>query len=202
MDYGYARCSTNESRQDITRQIRELTGLGVRRENIYLEYESGGKEDRIQYHRLLDALSAGDTIITTEVPRLSRSTKQLCELIEMVKEKHLRLIIQGSITVDCREREMDPVSQAFLEMAGVFAALERNMTIARVKSGIQNARAKGKRIGRPETTFQDIPDRFLRYYALYQAQAISVAELSRLARVSRPTTYKYIDLIEKEKERV
>ena len=63
-----------------------------------------------------------------------------------------------------------------------------------------NARAKGKHIGRPETTIDDIPDRFLRYYALYQAQGFSVAELARLAGVSRQTVYKYIRLINAEKE--
>ena len=47
MNYGYARCSTNELKQDIDRQKRELIKQGVAEENIYFEYESGTKIDRV-----------------------------------------------------------------------------------------------------------------------------------------------------------
>ena len=47
------------------------------------------------------AASAGDSVITLEVPRLAHSTQQLCEIIDLVREKHLRLVIIGSITLDC-----------------------------------------------------------------------------------------------------
>lgn len=78
MEYGYARCSTNESKQDIDRQKRDLKNIGIDEKNIYFEYESGTKTDRIQLNRLLDIIKDGDTIATTEVSRLTRSTKQLC----------------------------------------------------------------------------------------------------------------------------
>lgn len=54
--YGYARCSTNEDKQDIDRQKRELKSAGVPEENIYLEYGSGIKTDRVQLNRLLDTV--------------------------------------------------------------------------------------------------------------------------------------------------
>ena len=88
MNYGYGRCSTNEKQQDITRQIRELKKQGVDEENIYFEYASGVKEDRIQLKKLLATVKNGDTIISTEVSRITRSTKQLCEIIEFAKNKH------------------------------------------------------------------------------------------------------------------
>ena len=144
----------------------------------------------------LEIAKPGDTIITLEVPRLARSVKQLCDIIDIIREKHLRLIIQGSITMDCRTDHPDPMTEAFLQIAGVFAQLELAMIRARVKSGMENARAKGKHIGRPETTIETIPDRFLRYYALYKNHDLSISELARLAGVSRPTVYKYIKLIE------
>lgn len=65
MIYGYARCSTNEERQDINRQKRELYTLGVTDEKyIYWEYESGMKDDRTEFNKLLDIVSEGDTIAT------------------------------------------------------------------------------------------------------------------------------------------
>lgn len=67
MVYGYARCSTNEERQDINRQKRELYMLGVTDEKyIYWEYESGMKDDRTEFNKLLDIVVEGDTITTTE----------------------------------------------------------------------------------------------------------------------------------------
>lgn len=194
MIYGYARCSTNEKKQDVSRQIRELTAMGVAESNIFLEYESGNKIDRAQLQRMLAIVQEGDTIMATEISRLSRSTRQLCDLIDLVKSRHLCLSIKGSITVDCRTADMDPISQAFLEITAVFATLERNMTIARVKSGLQNAKAKGVKLGRPITTVDDIPDSFWRYYAMHANGQISVTELARLAGLSRTTVYKYMEL--------
>ena len=143
MIYGYGRCSTNESKQDINRQIRELKDAGA--DEIIVEYEHGDAQTKKQLSMLLDAAQPGDTIITLEVSRLSRSTQQLCEIIETIKRKRLRLVIVGSITVDCRNGEIDPMSQAFIQMSAVFAELELSIIRARVKSGMTNAKAKGKR---------------------------------------------------------
>ena len=88
----------------------------------------------------------GDTITVLEVSRLARSTQQLCEIIDTVREKHLRLVIVGSITLDCRSGQPDPMSEAFLQMAGVFSQLELSMIRMRVRSGMANARAKGNRL--------------------------------------------------------
>lgn len=196
MKYGYARCSTNESKQDITRQIKELKQYGVSEDNIYLEYESGTKVNRIELNRLLDVVGEGDTIVTTEVSRITRSTKQLCDLIELVKAKHIKLIIGNSMTVDCTQGDIDPMTKAFLQMAGVFAELERNMIVARIRSGMENAKAKGKHIGRKEATKDDIPPMFMRYYQEYKADKYNVTELAKLCGMSRTTVYKYIRLLE------
>lgn len=196
MKYGYARCSTNESKQDITRQIKELKQYGVSEDNIYLEYESGTKVNRVQLNRLLDKVQEGDTIVTTEVSRITRSTKQLCDLIELVKAKHIKLIIGNSMTVDCTQGDIDPMTKAFLQMAGVFAELERNMIVARIRSGMENAKAKGKHIGRREATKDDIPPMFMRYYQEYKADKYNVTELAKLCGMSRTTVYKYIRLLE------
>lgn len=85
MNYAYARCSTNEKLQDIQRQIRELKKYGLTDEYIYLEYESGIKENRTELNKLLNIVKSGDTIFTTEVSRITRSTKQLCDIIELAK---------------------------------------------------------------------------------------------------------------------
>lgn len=142
MVYGYARCSTNEELQDINRQVRELKQKGATDTTIYLEYESGTKENRAELNKLLQVIQPHDTIVSTEVSRITRSTKQLCEIIELAKSRYLKLIF-GNFVVDC-SKELDPMTEGMLKMMGVFSEIERNITSQRVKSGMQNAKAKGK----------------------------------------------------------
>ena len=194
MIYGYARCSTNEELQDINRQIRELKQLGATDKTIYREYESGMNHDRVELQRLLEAVETGDTIVATEVSRITRSTKQLCEIIEFVKEKHIKLVL-GSFVVDCT-RELDPMTEGMLKMMGVFSELERNIISQRVKSGLQNAKAKGVAIGRPATSEDTIPSTFFKYYPKYKRGEINKAEFARLCSVSYPTIFKYISIVE------
>ena len=107
----------------------------------------------------------------------------------------MRLVIVGSITVDCRSGEIDPMSQAFIQMSAVFAELELSIVRARVKSGMANARAKGHRIGRPRSTKEDIPGIFLKHYPAYKAGKMNVSELARVCGLSRPTVYKYLGMV-------
>ena len=194
MNHGYARCSTNESKQDIDRQVRELKQAGA--ERIFLEYEHGDAAVKCQLSSLLEQAEEGDTIITLEVSRLARSTKQLCEIIEVIRSKRLRLVIVGSITVDCSNGQIDPMTNAFIQMSGVFAELELRIIRERVRSGMANAKAKGAKIGRPQATADDIPAVFLRHYPAFKNKQLNVSELARVCDLSRTTVYKYIDLLE------
>ena len=193
--YGYARCSTDETRQDIDRQRRELKALGVAEDkHIYWEYASGVKQDRAELAKLLDVVEAGDTIASTEVSRLTRSTQHLCEILKAVKDKKLILNIGGSFVVDCSKGEMDPMTKGMMMMWGVFSEMERDILSQRVKSGMKNAISKGKRIGRPQTTVENLPDKFWRYQGLYKEGKITVSEYARLMNCSRTTLYKYLDI--------
>ena len=182
MDYGYSRCSTNETRQDINRQVRELKAAGA--VEIFMEYEHGDAKVKSQQTQMFAQAQPGDTIIVLEVSRLARSTQQLCEIIERVREKRLRLVIVGSITLDCRSGQADPMSEAFLQMAGVFSQLELAMIRSRVRSGMENARAKGRQIGRPQVSKEDIPATFLRHYPAYKSKQLNVSELARVCDIS------------------
>ena len=192
--YGYARCSTDETRQDIDRQKRELRGMGVKEDrHIYWEYESGTKADRAEFMKLLDVIREGDTVATTEVSRLTRSTRQLCEILQIVQEKKIRLLI-ASFSVDCRSDDVDPMTKGMLLMWGVFSEMERDIISQRVKSGMKNAALKGKKIGRPKLTAERIPDKFWRYYRLHQEGSITISDMAKLLNCSRTTVYSYMDI--------
>ena len=194
MIFGYARCSlTEEKGQDLGRQVRELKAAGAQK--IVTEREHGDSKIKKNLDLLLEAAKEGDTLICTEVSRLSRSTQQLCEIVDLVKHKHLCLVIIGSITVDCRNGQIDPMSQAFIQMSAVFAELELSIIRARVKSGMANAKAKDKKIGRRPTTKDDIPAVFYKHYPAYVAGQLNVSELARVCGLSRPTVYKYLRML-------
>jgi DNA invertase Pin-like site-specific DNA recombinase len=192
MKYGYCRCSTNEAMQDINRQKRELEKLGIEESSMFFEYASGSKADRVQFDRLLKTVKQGDTIAATEVSRLTRSTKQLCEILEFAKQNRLKLII-GSFIADFTA-EVEPMTEGMLKMMGVFAEMERNMISQRVKSGMENAAAKGAKIGRPRTSLDNLPSLFLRHYPKYSRNEITVAEYARLCQVTAKSIYKYLGL--------
>lgn len=198
MEYGYARCSTTIDRQDVNRKKMELKKLGVKESNIFWEYESGAKTDRKELNRLFEVVKQGDTIATTEVSRLTRSTKHLCEIMQMVQEKKLLLNIGGSFVVDCREDDIDPMTKGMIMMWGVFAEMERDIISSRIKSGMENAKAKGSKIGRPERTIDNLPVNFLKYYPMLQNGSINISELARLSGLGRTSIYRYLNLIEKK----
>lgn len=81
-------------------------------------------------------------------------------------------------------------------MWGVFSEMERDIIAYRVKSGIENARAKGTKLGRPPITVDDIPSSFWKNYTLHKQGLLSITELSKVTSLSRATVYKYIKLIE------
>lgn len=200
--YGYARCSSRESqgrqgRQDIFRQCRELEKLGVKEENIYKEYESGMKDDRIQLNRLLDIVQRGDSIYCTEASRITRSIKQLLEILSLGKEKEIKLIL-GSFVVDFTN-DVDPMTLAVVQLMGVFSELERNIIRERVLSGLDNARSKGIKLGRPTLSRDNIPIGFYKNLRLYENKEITKVEFARLMGWSRSRLDRYIELEKKSK---
>jgi len=191
MTYGYARCSTNETKQDVERQKRDLKAMGA--EEIYFEYETGTKIDRPELNKLLRHIQAGDTLVTTEISRVTRSTKQLCEIIDFAVQNRIRLVI-GGFVVDCAG-EIDAMTMGMLKMMGVFAEMERDMTVDRIRSGIRNAKAKGVRLGRPAKKAEDLPKSVLSNFELYKAGHVNKAGFAKLCGVSKPTAYKYISIL-------
>ena len=83
------------------------------------------------------------------------------------------------------------MSMAFLQMAGVFSQLELAIIRARVKSGMANAKAKGKKIGRSTTTADDIPNIFYKHYPSFTSGTMNF----RVCGLSRPTIYKYLKMV-------
>ena len=193
--YGYARCSTTEKRQDIERQVAELYSMGAN--FVIQEFDSGGNTERVRFGELLTALSVGDSVYATEVSRVTRSLKQLCEIIELAKAKQL-LLKFGVLEFNCKDGRLAPFPLAMLQIMGVFAELERNLATERINSGLAHAKSKGVKLGRPKKTAVNVPVEMRKYWYQYTAGKLTVAEYAKLAGLSRPTVYKYIKLLQQE----
>lgn len=194
--YGYARCSTDETKQDIDRQKDELTKRGVPddEKHLFYEYISSTKDHRIKLEELLSIVEEGDTIISTELTRITRSVKELIEIMELAREKKIKLIL-GNFEIDFA-KDIDPMTIGMVQMMGVFGELEREITRQRVKSGLENARRKGKILGRRKVEYKNIPLQVRKMYDLYLRKEITKTNYAKACEITRPTLDKYIKIIE------
>jgi DNA invertase Pin-like site-specific DNA recombinase len=110
------------------------------------------------------------------------------------------IIKAGALTLDYSTGKADPMHRAMFQMMGIFAELERGVTVERIVSGIQNAKDKGKRMGRPPLTAENVPDAVLKLIPRYQKGGISVTEFAKKAGVSRQWLYRYFEVLGVERE--
>jgi len=140
---GYARASLEK--QAIDRQLDELAAEGVAPGNVYQEKITGTKRDRPELNRLLAGLKPGDTVIVVELSRVSRSTKDLLEIVALISDK-------GAHFRSLNERWLDTTTPQGQLIFTIFAGLcqfERDLTAERTKSGLKAAAARGRVGGRP-----------------------------------------------------
>jgi DNA invertase Pin-like site-specific DNA recombinase len=150
----YARCSTNNGHQDPEMQLRELREYCERRGwQVTGEYVdvgvSGAKEKRPELDRLMtDAHRRKfDVVVVWKFDRFARSVSHLLRALE-------NFVALGIEFVSLSE-QMDtstPTGKMVFTVLGAVAELERSLIVERVKAGLRNARAKGKRFGRPSLT--------------------------------------------------
>lgn len=142
---GYTRVSTDE--QTLDRQIDQLIEAGVDMRMIYREKASGTIRKRPELIRMLSELNPGDVVIITDLTRLSRSTKDLLEIVDEVKEKGANLKSLKDTWLDTTES--NPYSQFLLTVMSGLSQLERDLTSTRVKEGLAAAAKRGRKGGRP-----------------------------------------------------
>lgn len=200
VEYLYGRCSTNEERQSLLRQIKFGEQHGVRPENMFKEYISASKDSRPELDRLLNIVKEGDTIYCSSIDRLTRSLKHFLSLIDLAKEKKFRFIL-GDFEIDCRAKELSALMQGQLMMMSMVSEIMRLMIVESVRDGLSAARAEGRVGGQPKLTRERIykknPD-VARYYIDYSEHRITFTEFCRLCVISRNTGYRYLKILKGE----
>lgn len=185
MNFGYARVSTID--QDLEKQIKQLTEAGC--ERIFQEKVTGTKIERIELEKLLDQLRPNDIITICDLTRLSRSTKDLFRLADIVEAK-------GANIKSLKESWMDTTTPQGKLMFTVFSGIsqfERDMISVRTKESLAVSRARGKVGGRPKKDTNKIETAL----KMYNSSDYSIKEITDSTGVGKTTLYRYINLNDK-----
>ncbi|MCM1506445.1 MAG: recombinase family protein [Ruminococcus flavefaciens] len=151
--YGYARVSSKEQNAD--RQVQALKEYGVDEHNIIIDKKSGRDMKREGYASLKNfMLRSGDTLVVKELDRLSRSKADIKKELEYFKEHRIRvkiLDIPTTLAEFSAEQEwvMDMINTILIEVLGSMAEAERLKIRQRQREGIDSAKQRGVKFGRP-----------------------------------------------------
>lgn len=177
MIIGYARVSTQD--QNLQLQIDALGKAGCF--EIFEEKVSGTKKDRPALNEMLKMLRAGDRVVVYKLDRISRSTKHLIELAELFEEKQVEFVsIQDNIDTSTA------MGRFFFRIMASVAELERDITIERTKAGLEAARVRGRKGGRPKV----IKKKLEMAIKMYNSKQYSISEIVNAAGISQATLYR------------
>lgn len=191
----YARVSSKTQNED--RQIQAFKSMGANDRDIIVDKESGKDLNRPGYMALKSTLLRdGDTLIITELDRLSRKKSDIKEELEYFKENNIRLKILNIPTtmIDFPENQtwiQDMVNNILIEVLGSIAEDERNRIRKRQEEGLAAAKAKGVRLGRPSVL---LPPNWNTVSQQWKNGEIKAVEAMKLTGIKKNTFYKYVKM--------
>lgn len=180
---GYARVSTDN--QNLDRQIDALMASGVSKKHLYCEKMTGTKADRPELNRLVYDLETGDTVIIADLTRISRSTKDLLEIVDKIKNKGAYIKSLKDTWLDTTSS--NPYNDFLLTVMSGLSQLERDLISQRTKEGLVSAKARGRNGGRPNKQNEKAE----MVMALYDS-GMKIADIVRNTELSRSTVNRII----------
>lgn len=178
MNIGYARVSTPE--QNLTLQTDALEAAGC--ERVFVETASGAQRDRPELQHTLDFMRPGDTLVVWKLDRLARSMRQLIDTVALLQSKGMGF---QSLT-----EAIDTTTAGGMLVFHVFGALaefERAMIRERTRAGLEAARARGRKGGRPRSL---TPKNIAMARSMLRDPGITVADVAEALGVSPATLYR------------
>ncbi len=183
---GYVRVSTADQNTD--RQEIALDEIGMNK--YFIEKISGKNTDRPEFKKMMEYLREGDVLYIESISRLARSTKDLLNIVEILKQKKVELVsLKESIDTST------PQGKFILTVFGALAELERENTLQRQREGISVAKNKGVHFGRPKA---QIPKDFNKYYTDWKNGSITAVEVIKTLKLKKTTFYKLVKQHEKQ----
>jgi len=184
MKIGYIRVSRDKQ----TTALQEDAMKSEQCERAFTDKMSGKRFDRPEFLKMLDVARTGDVIVVWRLDRLGRSLKQLIETVTMLGERgiELRSLKENIDTTTSTGKLM-------FHIIGAMAEFERDVISERTQAGLEAARARGRRGGRPKAIQKIEPRTLTRAKELYAARQNTIAEIMHMTGFkSRNTFYKYV----------
>lgn len=183
MKIGYARVSTKD--QSLNLQKDALKQAGCKK--IFSEQISGVKTERKQLNELLKQIRKGDILIVWKLDRLSRSLRELVNLISRFQELEVGFkSLQDSIDTTT------PTGKLTFHLFASLAEFERDIISERTKAGLKAARARGRKGGRPKGLSKKAQNKARLTESLYKEGKLSIKEICDYLNISKPTLYRYL----------
>ena len=191
MNYSYERVSTLH--QDERRQEISLEHIKI--DCRYVDKASGKNAERPKLKMLMNDVKRGDHVYCESISRLGRNVDDLRRLTEEFVNK--------GVTVHFIKEGFDTGGNMYkfmLTILGAVAEMEREITVERVREGVEKAMRYGTKSGRPFGRPEpELPDTFPKYYAKMQSGEITKVEVANLLKVGRSTVYRWIRQHEKSR---
>jgi len=185
MKIGYARVSTHDQNSNLQLDALETAGC----QKVFSEKASGSKTDRPELLNALEYARSGDTVVVWKLDRLARSMRQLIITMEMLRER--------GIALESLTEKIDTASAQGKLVFGIFAALaefERSLIRERVNAGLQAARQRGRKGGRPPVG----QEKLTHASALLRA-GYSTARAAKAAGIGRATLCRHLTNLKLER---
>ena len=189
--YGYVRVSTKEQNED--RQMLALEEIDIPQENIFMDKQSGKDFNRPMYQRMLRKLRRDDLLYIKSIDRLGRNYEEILEQWRILtKEKKVDIVVLDMPLLDTR-RGKDLMgtflSDIVLQVLSFVAENERKNIKQRQKEGIEAARLRGVKFGRPETP---MPENFDEIYESWKIKEITAEEAAKACNTTETTFYRWV----------
>ncbi len=163
-------------------------------DKVYKDVISGAKRERPELDRMLEELEEGDVVYIASIDRLSRSTKDLLDIVGIIRDKGAYLVSIKDSWLDTRES--NPMSEFLLTVMGAMGQLERDMITARIQEGVKAAQARGVKFGRPRGWSKEVQ----KAVKMYLKGGKSMREVEKLTGVSRSTISKALRVMRERGE--
>lgn len=177
MNIGYVRVSS----VDQNTQRQEVLMKELKVDKVYIDKVSGKNKNRPALNEMLDFVRCGDIVIVESISRFARNTKDLLELLEILKNKNVQFI--------SRKESIDtstPTGKFMLVVFGAVAELEREYTLQRQREGIEIAKQEGKYTGRKRI----VKNNFEEVYRIWKNGDITATKAMKELNMSRTTFYR------------
>ncbi len=179
--FAYCRVSTGDQTTD--NQIREIAaaGFNVTKPRTVTETVSGSvaASDRKGFAKLVDRLESGDVLVVTKMDRLGRNAMDVRATVERLEDSGVRVHCLALGGVDLTS----PAGKMTMQVINAVSEFERDLLIERTNSGIQRAKAEGKKFGRPSALSAEQKRDVLRLLA----EGMPVAQIARQFDTTRQT---------------